>query len=72
MLYLPKVGSGRAVVAGLFCTIVGTTVWNALKNPFGIDNLYIAVIMPILAMMIDYAITKLTGKKEKYSVASSS
>jgi SSS family solute:Na+ symporter len=62
LFYLPKIGSGRGVVGGLICTIVGTTIWYALGNPFGIDNLYIAICTPALGMFIDHFITKLTGK----------
>lgn len=62
LFYLPKIGSGRGVVGGLLCTIVGTTIWYALGNPFGIDNLYIAICMPALGMFIDHFIIKMTGK----------
>jgi len=63
LFYLPKIGSGRGVVGGLLCTIVGTTIWYALGNPFGIDNLYIAIAMPALGMFVDHFITKLGAKR---------
>jgi SSS family solute:Na+ symporter len=68
LFYLPKIGSGRAVVGGLLCTIIGTTIWYALGNPFGVDNLYIAVGMPALAMFVDHFITKLGGGRQLAAV----
>jgi SSS family solute:Na+ symporter len=63
LFYLPKIGSGRGVVGGLLCTIIGTTIWYALGNPFGIDNLYIAIAMPALGMFVDHFVTKLTARR---------
>jgi SSS family solute:Na+ symporter len=62
LFYLPKIGSGRGVVGGLLCTIVGTTIWYVLGNPFGIDNLYIAITMPALGLFIDHLWSKLTAR----------
>jgi len=61
LFYLPKIGSGRGVVGGLICTIIGTTIWYALGNPFGIDNLYIAICMPALGMFVDHFFIKMKG-----------
>jgi SSS family solute:Na+ symporter len=49
------------VVGGLICTIIGTTIWYALGNPFGIDNLYIAICMPALGMFVDHFFIKMKG-----------
>ncbi|KAA6447709.1 sodium:solute symporter family protein [Bacillus swezeyi] len=58
--YLPFFSSNRGATIGLAASGIGTTVWWLLDNPFGIDNMYIAVITPFIVMIIDRLIG---GKK---------
>jgi SSS family solute:Na+ symporter len=53
MFYLPHIGSSKGATIGLLCSILGTTAWFLLGNPWGIDNIYIAAAIPALAMIID-------------------
>ena len=53
MFYLPHFGSSRGAVAGLICAFVGTTAWFIAGDPWGIDNIYIAAVIPGAAMLID-------------------
>lgn len=55
--YLPSVGRSRSVMAGLVGSLVCTTVWYVLDDPFGIDNVYVAIAMPLLAMLTDAGAT---------------
>lgn len=48
--YLPFMGSTKAAVTGLICSVVGTTLWYLLGDPWGIDNMYIALIVPAVVI----------------------
>ncbi|MET0267074.1 MAG: sodium:solute symporter family protein [Duganella sp.] len=52
-LYLPWFGSGRGAVLGLMASALCTTVWYLLGNPYGIDNMYIALVMPAIVILIE-------------------
>jgi SSS family solute:Na+ symporter len=43
---LPFFNSNRATVAGLIASALTTTIRYLLGNPFGIDNMYIALLTP--------------------------
>lgn len=51
--YLPFFNSTRGANIGLIGAAVATTGWYLLNNPFGIDNIYIALITPAIVMLID-------------------
>ncbi len=53
MFYLPRIGRGRAATLGLLVSVVATTAWFALGNPWGIDNIYVAAIVPASFMVAD-------------------
>lgn len=52
-VYLPFVGSPRGAVVALVASGVVTTLWYLLNNPFGVDNMYIAAIVPALVLCFD-------------------
>ncbi|KGD82010.1 sodium:solute symporter family protein [Pantoea agglomerans] len=54
--YLPWFKSTRGANAGLIGACVVTSVWFLMGNPFGIDNMYVALITPAIIMMIDRCI----------------
>ena len=35
---------------------LGTTVWFLMGNPFGIDNIYVAAVVPLIIMLIDHLV----------------
>ncbi len=51
--YLPFFSSNRGATAGLLAATVTTTIWYLLDNPYGIDNMYIALATPALVIFID-------------------
>lgn len=51
--YLPWFKSTRGANAGLIGACVVTSVWFLMGNPFGIDNMYVALITPAIIMVID-------------------
>ncbi|HWR42085.1 sodium:solute symporter family protein [Sporomusa sp.] len=58
--YLPFFNSTRGANLGLLGSAVATSAWFMLDNPYGIDNMYIALISPAIII----AIEKLFCKKE--------
>lgn len=52
-LYLPFFGSGRGAASGLLAAVVATTGWYLLGNPYGIDNMYIALVTPALVIAVE-------------------
>ncbi|MGD8205686.1 sodium:solute symporter family protein [Pantoea sp. FN0305] len=54
--YLPFFKSTRGANAGLIGACVMTSVWYLLGDPFGINNMYIALITPAVIMVLDHLI----------------
>lgn len=54
--YLQWFKSTRGANAGLIGACVVTSVWFLMGNPFGIDNMYVALITPAIIMVIDRCI----------------
>lgn len=51
-VYLPWLGSGRAAVVALVTSGAATTAWYVFGNPFHIDNMYIAALVPALVLFL--------------------
>lgn len=52
-IYLPLFATGRGATWGLGAATVTTSVWYLLGNPYGIDNMYIALITPAVVICIE-------------------
>ncbi|CZT28244.1 sodium:solute symporter family protein [Pseudomonas cerasi] len=52
-IYLPFFGSGRGATLGLIASAITTSVWYLLNNPYGIDNMYIALVTPAIVIAIE-------------------
>ncbi|XGF94309.1 hypothetical protein AAHX92_25430 [Klebsiella variicola subsp. variicola] len=64
--YAPFYKSARGANAGLIGACLVTTVWYLLGDPFGINNMYIALLTPAVIMAIDYLIPqKATNESDK-------
>lgn len=57
--FLPFFASNLGATLGLLAATVSTTVWYLLGNPYGIDNMYVALLTPIVVM----AIERLVGRR---------
>lgn len=51
--YLPFFNSTRGANIGLISAAIGTSAWYLMKDPFGIDNIYIALAVPAIVMLIE-------------------
>ncbi len=70
--YLPFFKSARGANAGLIGACVVTSVWYLMGDPFGINNMYIALITPAVIMLIDRLIpSRADSKKTKHHVQKS-
>lgn len=62
--FLPMFNSNRGATLGLIAAAVTTSVWYAMGNPYGIDNIYVAIVTPIVIMLIE----RLFGGNKKSDV----
>lgn len=51
--FLPFFNGNRGAVIGLLASVVGTTVWYLLGDPFGIDNMYVALTIPAVVILVE-------------------
>lgn len=53
--YLPFYATNRGATIGLITAAVATSIWYLLGNPYGIDNMYVAALTPLVIMIVDRA-----------------
>jgi SSS family solute:Na+ symporter len=51
--YLPFFNCNRGATLGLLAAAVTTTAWYLAGDPYGIDNMYIALITPPIVIFIE-------------------
>jgi SSS family solute:Na+ symporter len=54
--YLPRFGTNRGATIGLIAATVTTTAWYVMGDPYGIDDIYIALATPAVVMLLDWLI----------------
>ena len=67
--YLPFFKSARGANAGLIAACVVTSAWYLMGDPYGINNMYIALITPAIVMAIDRIIPNKALKTENTTTA---
>jgi SSS family solute:Na+ symporter len=55
--YAPLFRNGRGATLGLLASAVFTSAWYMLGNPYGIDNMYVAALTPVLVMAAERLLT---------------
>jgi solute:Na+ symporter, SSS family len=55
--YLPRFGTNRGATIGLIAATVTTTAWYVMGDPFGVDDIYVALATPAVVMLLDWVIT---------------
>ncbi|WP_371372864.1 sodium:solute symporter family protein [Sporomusa aerivorans] len=58
MFYKPHMATQTGGMVALVLSVIGTVAWMLLDNPWGIDNIYIALVTPAVVMCIDHLIRK--------------
>lgn len=66
--YAPFFKSARGANAGLIGSCVVTSVWYLMGDPFGINNMYIALLTPAVIMLLDRAIPNKADKSKNTPV----
>ncbi len=61
--YAPFFKSTRGANAGLIGACVVTSVWYLLGDPFGINNMYVALVTPAVIMVLDRLIPNKAAPK---------
>jgi len=51
-IYLPFFSGKRGAVSALIVATIATTLWYLLGNPFGIDNMYVALVTPAIVLVV--------------------
>lgn len=51
--YCPFFNSTRGANLGLIGAAIATTAWYLMGNPFGIDNIYISIVVPVIIMIVE-------------------
>ncbi|RQS24777.1 MULTISPECIES: sodium:solute symporter family protein [unclassified Burkholderia] len=51
-IYLPFFSGKRGAVSALIVATIATTLWYLLGNPFGIDNMYVALVSPAIVLVV--------------------
>lgn len=60
--YLPRFCSNRGATIGLIASTATTTGWYLMGDPFGIDNIYVALVTPALIIALDRLIRGMKGE----------
>jgi SSS family solute:Na+ symporter len=50
VFFTPSFGTGRGAVWSIMASLIATIGWFMMGNPFGIDNAYIALVVPLTVM----------------------
>jgi SSS family solute:Na+ symporter len=51
--YAPNYGTNRGATLGLIASTVTTTAWYLMGDPYGIDDIYVALVTPAIVMLLD-------------------
>jgi SSS family solute:Na+ symporter len=50
VFYAPWLGTRSGALVSILCSLIATIAWFLMGNPFGIDNAYIALVVPLIVM----------------------
>jgi SSS family solute:Na+ symporter len=61
--YLPFFGSNRGATLSLLASLAITTAWYLMGDPYGLDDIYLALVTPTAGMLLDSIVTKAFGRR---------
>lgn len=64
MFYAPRYGTRGGALASIVAALVATVAWFSAGDPFGVDNAYVAVAMPLLIMTATHLWRRWRGDRE--------
>jgi SSS family solute:Na+ symporter len=50
VFYAPRFGTKAGALVSILCSLLATIAWFMAGNPFGIDNAYVALVVPLMIM----------------------
>jgi solute:Na+ symporter, SSS family len=63
VFYAPWFGTRTGALLSILCSLVATIAWFVMGNPFGIDNAYVALVVPLVIMGLSSLVERIrTGK----------
>ena len=63
VFYAPAVGTRGGALISILGSMVGTIAWFVMGNPFGIDDAYVALVLPLIAMGVSSIVARAWSKK---------
>ncbi|MBW0104101.1 sodium:solute symporter family protein [Pseudonocardia sp. KRD291] len=63
MFFRPGFGTRTGALVSIFASLVATIGWFLADNPFGIDNAYIAIAVPMVTMTLFHLAARLRGPR---------
>jgi solute:Na+ symporter, SSS family len=67
--YLPFFSSSRGATVGFLGAAVATTIWYLLGDPFGIDDIYVALATPPMLMLVERLFPPTGGRANVASIS---
>jgi SSS family solute:Na+ symporter len=68
VFYAPWFGTRTGALLSILCSLVATIAWFVMGNPFGVDNAYVALAVPLIIMGLSSTIERI--RKRSHSDAS--
>lgn len=59
MLFLPHMASKTGGLVALILSFAATIAWFLMGNPWGVDNMYVALFVPLVVLLGDHAVRRL-------------
>jgi solute:Na+ symporter, SSS family len=63
VFYAPWFGTRTGALYSILCSLVATIAWFMMGNPFGIDNAYVALVVPLIIMGLSSMAEQIRNRK---------
>jgi SSS family solute:Na+ symporter len=72
IFYAPHFGTSTGAVVSILASLVLTIGWFLAGDPYGIDNAYVALVIPLVVMSVTHLMQRLSAKTAPRAAAESS
>ena len=62
VFYAPWFGTKTGALFSILCSLVATIAWFMMGNPFGIDNAYVALVVPLIIMGVSSMVGRIRDR----------
>ena len=63
VFYAPAVGTRGGALFSILGSMVATIAWFLMGNPFGVDNAYVALVLPLIVMGVSSIVARARSSK---------